>query len=199
MSTKHIKNIWDYNGSNLQLYTDIDIESGVIDEEGYILNLSNSFKPSLKISCNENMKQICEINGDVNASTLTTDVVGIISTIDDKLNVHSIKNSLEKIGKINGYSFNFIGDDIKSYGFNAEEIEKNIPEIVYETVDKGEIYKAIKYNALLPLLIEVIKELDCKIKSMNKTIEDLRCNLINTDNKVHQILHILNGRKKVCE
>ncbi len=166
------KNIWDYDGNNLKLHSKFDIDSNSIIEQGYVLSLSNASEPSLKITCDENSDQSIDINGKITMSELTTSVVGVISVLDDKKNIGKIENPVDKLKCINGYSFNNIDNNIPSYGLNAEEVEKIMPEAVYKVRDNGEISKAIKYNSIVPLLIEVIKELDFKINKINGTNQE---------------------------
>jgi hypothetical protein len=98
----------------------------------------------------------------------TNDVVAYYSS-DERLKTNKtiIKTPLEKIMNINGYEFDWIplknvheneGHDI---GIIAQEIEKVFPEIV-QTRANG--YKAVKYDKLVAVLIECIKELNNKIK-----------------------------------
>jgi hypothetical protein len=81
-----------------------------------------------------------------------------------KDNVQPISNALEKLEQITGVSFDWkpesghLGHD---YGVIAQEIEKVLPEVVV-TRDSG--YKAVKYEKIIPLLIEAIKELKGQIK-----------------------------------
>jgi hypothetical protein len=94
-------------------------------------------------------------------------------TSDEKFkqNITNIDNSLEKIMKINGVTYdwkqaefkekNF--DDRSHYGVIAQDIEKAIPEIVSEI--NGE--KSVAYDELIPILIEAVKE-------QQKTISDLK-------------------------
>jgi hypothetical protein len=84
-----------------------------------------------------------------------------------------ITGALEKVKAIGGYSFDwnekqdvYKGHDI---GVIAQEVEEVLPEIV-TTRDNG--YKAVKYEKLVPLLIEAIKE-------QQKEIEDLKKALFN--------------------
>ena len=81
-----------------------------------------------------------------------------------KDNITPINNSLEKLNQIGGYEFDwnnkqssYTGHDV---GVIAQEIEKVLPELV-NTRDNG--YKAVKYEKLVALLIEAIKELNTKI------------------------------------
>jgi hypothetical protein len=52
-------------------------------------------------------------------------------------------------------------------GVIAQEVEKVIPEIV-TTRDNG--YKAVKYEKIVPLLIEAIKELSNEVKELKSQI-----------------------------
>ena len=81
-----------------------------------------------------------------------------------KDNIVKIDSPLEKISKISGYSFDWNSNQDtytgKDYGVIAQEIEQIFPELV-TTRDNG--YKAVKYEKLIPLLIESIKELKTEL------------------------------------
>lgn len=80
-----------------------------------------------------------------------------------KDNVLPISNALEKLEQITGVSFDWkpeSGHHGHDYGVIAQEIEKILPEVV-ATRDSG--YKAVKYEKIIPLLIEAIKELSKRI------------------------------------
>jgi len=92
-----------------------------------------------------------------------------------KTNITRLKNPLDKISKIGGYEFDWVpkkgiheneGHDI---GVIAQEIEKILPEIV-ETRQNG--YKAVKYDRIVVLLIEAIKELDRELKELKEAIRN---------------------------
>jgi len=94
------------------------------------------------------------------ALNVTGDVTAFFSS-DSRLkdNREKIPSPLEKIKKISGISFDWNKDSGKSgkdYGVIAQEIEQIMPEIV-TTREDG--YKAVRYEKLIPLLIEAIKEL----------------------------------------
>jgi hypothetical protein len=76
-----------------------------------------------------------------------------------KDNITPIPNALDKILKIGGYSFDWNDkQDVhtgKDIGVIAQEIEAVLPELVVER-DNG--YKAVKYEKLVALLIEGIKD-----------------------------------------
>jgi len=111
-----------------------------------------------------------KVTGDIGA---TGDVVAYVSS-DRRLKdeITPIQNSLQKINSISGYSFVWNEkQDIykgKDYGVIAQEIEEILPELV-ETRENG--YKAVKYDKLVSLLIEGIKELTNEVTDLKKKLE----------------------------
>ena len=106
------------------------------------------------------------------------DVVAF-STSDERLKkyVKNIPNALDKVSQINGVNFQWRKTDEevkqnvhsfegKDVGVIAQEIEKVLPEVVI-TRDNG--YKAVKYEKIIPLLIESIKELKAEIEELKKS------------------------------
>ena len=103
------------------------------------------------------------------------DVIAFGSS-DERLkdNITYIHRPIDKINKIGGYKFTwndkqdtYLGKDV---GVLAQEIEAVLPEIV---TTRGSGYKAVKYEKIVPLLIEGIKELDKKIKDIEKNCDCL--------------------------
>jgi len=86
-----------------------------------------------------------------------------------KDNLEVIQNPIDKIHKLNGYTFDWNEkQDVykgKDYGVVAQEVEKVMPEIVDTRFDG---YKAVKYEKIVPLLIESIKELKAEIEELKK-------------------------------
>jgi len=87
------------------------------------------------------------------------------ATSDERLkdNKVTITNALEKVNSITGIAFDWNEKSEKTgsdYGVIAQDIEKILPNAVV-TRDNG--YKAVKYDSLIPLLIEAIKELNAKL------------------------------------
>jgi hypothetical protein len=103
------------------------------------------------------------------------DVIAYASSdIRLKDNILPIKNALEKVKKIGGYTFDwnnkqttYEGHDV---GVIAQEIEAVLPEVV-TTRDNG--YKAVKYEKLTALLIESIKEQQVQIERLELLINKL--------------------------
>ena len=98
------------------------------------------------------------------------DVIAFYSS-DERLkeNVKPIENALDKVSSIRGVEFDWIvdkeihankGHDV---GVIAQEIEKVLPEVV-ETRDNG--YKAVKYEKIVSLLIEAVKQQQVQIDEL---------------------------------
>ena len=124
------------------------------------------------------------IAGALGVGTNTPTTTGLIRATNDviayygsdsrlKENVTPISNPIEKIQQIGGYEYDWIpmdgiheneGHDI---GVIAQEIESILPEIV-TTRENG--YKAVKYERLVALLIECVKD-------QQKQIDDLKSKL----------------------
>ena len=85
-----------------------------------------------------------------------------------KKNIKKIDDPLAKVISIGGYTFDWIEESDKGEsgtGVIAQEIEKlGLPGLVKTRKKTG--YKAVDYEKLIPLLIEAIKELDEKVKSL---------------------------------
>jgi hypothetical protein len=120
-------------------------------------------------------------NGDVGigdtSPSYKLDVDGTIRATGDviaysdkrvKENIKTIDNSLEKVNQLRGVEFNKIGEDKKSIGVIAQEIEKILPEVVRED-DKG--MKSVAYGNITGILIEAIKELKAEVEELKKQIK----------------------------
>jgi hypothetical protein len=123
------------------------------------------------------------INGALGVGTSSPTTSGLIRATNDvvafyssdkrlKENITPITSALSKLDKINGIEFDWIpkegiheneGHDV---GVIAQEVEKVIPEIV-QTRDNG--YKAVKYEKIVPLLIEAIKELQAEVQELKNS------------------------------
>ena len=123
------------------------------------------------------------------------DVTAYYSDMRLKTKISNIDNALDKVMKLNG--FYYVNNDIaKEYGYtsdkvqigvSAQEIEAVLPEIVTlapfditgddegNALSKsGEHYKTVKYDKIVPLLIEAIKEQQIKIDNLTIEVENLK-------------------------
>ncbi len=116
-------------------------------------------------------------NGTAGRLDCSNDVVAF-STSDERLkeNIKPLDNALDKVLKISGVSFDWKpltekeketihGNQGQDVGVIAQEVEEVLPEVV-TTRDSG--YKAVKYEKIVPLLIESIKELKQEIEELKK-------------------------------
>ena len=98
------------------------------------------------------------------------------SDIRLKDNVTVIESPLEKLSKINGVSFNWNDKQTayevgkKDIGVIAQEIEEVLPELV-TTRDNG--YKAVRYEKIVALLIEAVKEQQAQINNLTDKLNNL--------------------------
>ena len=138
--------------------SDLDIDgSGNIDSNGYFhsQNVTDA-------NGTDNVGSIATMGGGFIKKNLYVGLDVIAFTSSDKRlknNIKPIDNALEKLEKISGVLFDWnekSGYTGRDYGVIAQEVEAIMPEIVV-TRDNG--YKAVKYEKIIPLLIEAIKEL----------------------------------------
>jgi hypothetical protein len=94
-----------------------------------------------------------------------------------KENITPIESPLSKILKIGGYTYDWKEENKIEHGYEgndvgviAQEIEEVLPQLV-QTRESG--YKAVKYDKLVALLIEGIKEQQTQIEELRNKIEEL--------------------------
>jgi hypothetical protein len=109
-----------------------------------------------------------------------------------KENIVTISNPIEKLLKLRGVYYDW-KDGLDEIGFFpkqkhdigviAQELELVIPEAIksapFDTgvngeSESGENYKTVKYDKIVSLLIEAIKELSTQVESMKLEIEELK-------------------------
>jgi hypothetical protein len=125
--------------------------------------------------------------------TVGGDITAFASDERLKKDIVEIQNPLDKLSQIRGvhYRHNDFAleqglPDEAFVGVIAQEIEKVLPEVVtlapfdYEGVDSsgkkisksGENYKTVKYEKIVPLLIEAIKELTAKVEMLESRVKE---------------------------
>ena len=104
--------------------------------------------------------------------TSTSDIIAYQSS-DERLkdNITPIDNALDKVKQIGGYEFDWNNNQTTYEGHDvgviAQEIEKVLPEIV-TTRDNG--YKAVRYEKIVALLIEAVKEQQLQIDELKSKL-----------------------------
>jgi len=101
------------------------------------------------------------------------DITAFASDERLKTNFEPIENAVDKVLKLRGFTYNFneIGEglgfntSIRHAGVSAQEVQAVLPEAVCSAPANDE-YLTVKYDKLVPLLIEAIKELKEEIKEL---------------------------------
>jgi hypothetical protein len=122
------------------------------------------------------------VQGAVNA---TGDVIAYYQVSDDRLKnrVGNIQEALEKVNKINGFTFTF-NDEARTYGFDdrlhvgvsAQELERVLPEVVrpFSFENSQSKFKRVEYEKIIPLLVESIKELTTRVEQLEDLTKSLK-------------------------
>lgn len=126
-------------------------------------------------------------NGALGVGVTPTNTAGRLEAANDivaysssdkrwKTNIKNIDSPLEKISQINGVEFDWIEDEPvhgnkgHDIGVIAQEIEKILPDAV-QTRESG--MKAVKYEKVIPLLIEAIKEQQKQIEELKQLLNGI--------------------------
>ena len=151
--------------ARLRIFAGNSEMNGLIIKENGFIGLGN-INPSVRL----------QVSGDIIANSIAGS-----SDLRFKTNVRSITSPLEKVKSLRGVYFNW---DQKSFpdknfsdktelGFIAQEVEKVLPEVVSK--DKtAEEYRSIKYDKVVALLVEAIKEQQKQIDSLKSQVKNLK-------------------------
>lgn len=101
-----------------------------------------------------------------------------------KTNIVELESSLDKIISLKGVSFDWNPDVVptlaaeqgRQIGLIAQEVEKVVPEIVGTTKADGNDLKTVKYENLVALLIEGMKEQQQQIEDLKQRVSELESN-----------------------
>jgi len=141
-----------------------DFMSNGVDNRVLTATGTDAFNAEANLTFDGNVLEVTHISASGNISgsegRFSGDVIAFYSS-DKRLkdNIIPISNPIEKIKSIGGYEFDW-NDNQSTYeghdiGVIAQEIEDVLPELV-TTRNTG--YKAVKYEKIIALLIEGIKE-----------------------------------------
>lgn len=116
---------------------------------------------------------VLNVNGEIRAIGEITAYYGSPSDIRLKTKIESINNGLEKVISLSGvtYDWNELAGHryggLREAGVIAQEIQKVLPEAV---VEKEDGFLTVKYDRIIPLLIQAIKELSTEVNELKKKI-----------------------------
>ena len=106
--------------------------------------------------------RIDQLGNAVFAGDVTTN--GSASDRRLKENIVPMEKGLAELNNINTYMFNYKDKPGATIpGVIAQEIEEILPEVVYNIEIEDESYKAVRYQQIVPLLINAVKELSEKV------------------------------------
>jgi hypothetical protein len=112
-------------------------------------------------------------NSSTNELSCSGDIIAFASDERLKTNFEPIENAVDKVLQLRGFTYNFneIGEELgfdtslRHAGVSAQEVQAVLPEAVCPAPANDE-YLTVKYDKLVPLLIEAIKELKEEIKEL---------------------------------
>jgi len=116
-----------------------------------------------------------EINGDTGSIVTVGDLTSKGSFSDERLkeNIKPLEKGLETIEQIKTYTFNYKdGPQDTHPGVIAQELEEIVPEVVYDIEMEEGTYKAVRYQQLVPLLINAIKDLSEKVNVLENMLHN---------------------------
>ena len=167
-----------------QLGGNLDLNSFKISGSGDIEAVSGSFSGPLESSGSLMVSGTFDSTGDatfgnnlyITGSVYVQNDVIAYDTSDERLkdNIQIIPSAVDKVQSLRGVSFdwseqsNFKGHDI---GVIAQDVEKVLPELV---VDRNTGFKAVKYDKIVAVLIEAIKEQQTQIDELRHIIDSQR-------------------------
>lgn len=90
-----------------------------------------------------------------------------------KENIVPLEQGLKEVNQIKTYKFNYKDRPEDTLpGVIAQEIEEILPEVVYNIEMEDDTYKAVRYQQLVPVLIEAIKELTEKVNVLENRLNN---------------------------
>ena len=178
------------NGS-ISLNHDNDTGGGVrLSDDGDIVDLNDGYCSMRFSSGVRIMNGNGQLGSTPNSVRITLGSNGAISCTDNitafasdmrlKTNITPIESPLEKLMSLSGFTFNF-NDTAADLGYDKEEIHvgvsaQEVKEVLPEAVAPApadENYMTVRYEKLVPLLIEAMKEQQQTIENLKSRLEKL--------------------------
>jgi hypothetical protein len=150
--------------------------NGHFQSNGGQMYINNVATTNIIMSVGNDEKVRIENDGDLHVKA---DVIAFSTTPSDirlKENFTKIENGLDVVSKLEAHTFNWKkGGDRLSAGFKAQEVEKILPHLVDERElplhsDDDKNYKVLRYEELIPYLVEAIKEQQEQINELKEKL-----------------------------
>ena len=115
---------------------------------------------------------------------------GNTSDIKLKENIEVIPDALDKVKQLKGVTFNYKKDGKISTGLIAQDLEKVLPEAVYESSDidnDEDKHLAIRYGNTVGLLVEAIKEQQKEIETLNDYVKLQSASIMDMERRLNEL------------
>ena len=120
---------------------------------------------------------------DVNGTISGTGVAGALSDARHKNTIENLKYGLDEVLQLRPVNFMWNAEKVADHGMSgvqlgliAQEVEGILPEVVLTAPDQSQT-KSIKYSALIPPMIQAIKDLEARDRALQQQIAELRAEL----------------------
>jgi hypothetical protein len=119
-------------------------------------------------------------NPSSNELLISGDITAFASDERLKTNIKPLENALDKVLSLEGFTYNFneigekLGFNTKNVhvGVSAQQVQSVLPEAVC-SAPSDDNYLTVKYEKIVPLLIEAIKELTEKVNSLEDKLKTI--------------------------
>ena len=161
------------NVSNISGHT---VTGGLTLNSSLDVSGSTTLRSGLTVTSGSTSIKGLSVDGEI---TCTGDITALTSDIRLKTNIEPIEDALNKVLTLNGFTYNFneiaekLGLDsaIRHSGVSAQEVQAVLPEVI-SAAGIGKDYIAVKYDKIVPLLIEAVKELSRKVDELQQKLND---------------------------
>ena len=102
-------------------------------------------------------------------TTVTAQSFATPSDSNLKMDINTISTPMAIIDKTRGVNFSWKNNDVKDYGYIAQEVEKYLPEAVLK--QNSTLY--VRYDIFVPIITEALKDLQSQINMMKIEISSM--------------------------
>ena len=166
------------------VYANLDFRARVADARIAVKDVSSKSDMHFLLDTNSTpllTRMILQNDGDLHVAS---DIIAFSSTTSDrrlKTNIRALSSSLETVCKLEGVRYDWKHrPETNQLGVIAQQVEQHVPEVIHETKlpfyapneDDDTIYKTVRYEMLVPHLIEAIKELKAEVDELKSRLTD---------------------------
>ena len=165
--TNIVTNTSSTNSSNILLTDTNTMPNG---QNGYI-TFSKSSDTFNKLYTNKN-----KLYYNASSNTINANLIGNVSSIADsniQINKQSITGASNIISKLNGYTYSYIDNNniITGCGLNAQEVKKQLPQVVKQNLEN---ILTIEYGNMAGLWVEAFNEMYRRIAILESAVSSMQ-------------------------